>query len=179
MDLSLSIEPNSAQVNAEDLLAGPRTVTITGVEAGTVEQPVFVHLAEIADRTYRPSKSMRRVMVSGWGADASAYVGRRLTLYRDPDISFGRDVVGGIRISAMSDIAKPLSIALTISRGKRKTFAVAQLAPARDWLAELTTAGDNLDAVSALGSAAKAAGASADVLAAIRAEYTRLKEAAS
>jgi hypothetical protein len=177
MDLSLSIEPNSAQVNAEDLLAGPRTVTITGVEAGTVEQPVFVHLAEIADRTYRPSKSMRRVMVSGWGANASAYVGRRLTLYRDPDISFGRDVVGGIRISAMSDLAKPLSIALTISRGKRKTFAVAQLPPARDWLAELTTAGDNLDAVYALGIAAKQANAPTQIRDTIRAHYDQLKAA--
>ena len=52
MDLSSTIEPNSDQVNAEDLIAGPQTVTITGVEAGTADQPVFIHLAEFPGRTY-------------------------------------------------------------------------------------------------------------------------------
>ncbi len=67
MDLTRSIEPNSSQVNADDLIASDRTVTITGVEEGSAEQPVFVHLQEIPDRTWRPSKSMRRVLVAAWG----------------------------------------------------------------------------------------------------------------
>lgn len=164
MDLSQSIEPNSQQVNAEDLIASPRTVTITGVEAGTGEQPVFVHLQEFPGRTYRPSKSMRRLMVSAWGPEASAYTGRRLTLVRNPDIRFGKDVVGGIEISSMSHIDKPLTIALTVSRGKRRNFTVKPLATeapaapatsalpvevAEDWVASFNDASD-LPALQAL-----------------------------
>lgn len=127
LDISPTIEPNSDQVNADDLIAGPQTVTITDVTKGSSEQPVNVHLAEYPRRAYRPSKSMRRVLVAAWGTDAAAYVGRRLTLYRDPDITFGREKVGGIRISAMSGIDKPLTVPLTVSRGKKARVTVQPL----------------------------------------------------
>lgn len=116
MDLSQSIEPNSQQVNAEDFLAGARTVTITGVEQGSAEQPVFIHLAEFPGRTYRPSKTMRRVIVEAWDKDSSVYVGRRLRLFRNPEVRFGGAAVGGIQIEAMSDIDKPLNVALMVTR---------------------------------------------------------------
>ena len=127
MDLSHSIEPKSQQVNAEDFISGPMTVTITGVESGNSEQPVFVHLAEFPGRTYRPSKSMRRVMVAAWGADASIYTGRRMTLYRDPEVRFGSEAVGGIKISHLSHIDGPKSVPLIIKRGKSATFTVQPL----------------------------------------------------
>ena len=127
MDLTEAIVPNSQQVNADDLAASPRTVTITNVERGTDEQKVFVHLAEFPGRTYRPSKSMARVMVEMWGKESSTYTGRRLTLYRNPDITFGRDRVGGIEISHMSDIEKPKTFLLTKSRGVKRSFTVQPL----------------------------------------------------
>jgi len=127
MDLTETIAPKSDQINAEDLLTGPRTFTIEQVSAGSPEQPVNVHLVELPGRPYRPSKSMRRVMVSAWGADASAYAGRRLTLYRDPEVTFGRDKVGGIKISHLSHIDKKLTLALTTTRGKRAPFTVEPL----------------------------------------------------
>lgn len=127
MDLTESIAPKSDQLNADDLMAGPVTVTISEVVKGSPEQPVDVRLVEFPGRAYRPSKSMRRVMVSAWGKDASAYTGRRLTLYRNPDITFGREKVGGIEISHLSHIAKPLTVALTATRGKRRSFKVDPL----------------------------------------------------
>lgn len=127
MDLTDSIVPKSDQINAEDLLTGPRTFTITEVRGGSDEQPVNVHLAEFPGRPYRPSKSMRRVMVAAWGKEAAEYAGRRLTLYRDPEVTFGRDKVGGIKISHLSHIDKRLSIALTVTRGKRSPFVVEPL----------------------------------------------------
>jgi len=55
MNLSDSIIPKSDQLNAEDFLAAPRTVTIEKVTAGTAEQPVDVHLVEFPGaRTSRP-----------------------------------------------------------------------------------------------------------------------------
>jgi len=151
MDLSESIVPRSDQVNADDLMSGPRTVTITNVHAGNAEQPVDVELAEFPGRAYRPSKSMRRVLVMAWGPEASAYTGRRLTIYRDPEVMFGRDKVGGIKISHLSHIDKPLSVALTVTRGKRSLFVVQPLteAPARDWSAEIEAA-ETVEALRAL-----------------------------
>ena len=130
MDMTASIIPKSDQLNADDLISGPVTVTVDSVIAGNAEQPVDVHLVEFPGRAFRPSKSMRRVMVAAWGAETSAYTGRRMTLYRDPSIKFGKDEVGGIRISHMSDIDKTLKIALTVTRGKREPFVVAALADA-------------------------------------------------
>lgn len=130
LDISPTIEPNSDQLNADDLIAGPQTVTITDVTKGSSEQPVNVHLAEYPRRAYRPSKSMRRVLVAAWGTDAAAYIGRRITIYRDPDITFGREKVGGIRISAMSGIDKPLTVPLTVSRGKKSRVTIQPLADA-------------------------------------------------
>jgi len=127
MDLTERIAPRSDQLNADDLISGPVTVTIQEVVKGTAEQPVDVRLVEFPGRAYRPSKSMRRVMVMAWGADASAYTGRRLKLHRNPEITFGRDKVGGIEISALSNLDKPLTVALTATRGKRKNFTVQPL----------------------------------------------------
>ena len=47
-----------------------------------------------------------------------------MTLYRDPAVKFGGLEVGGIRISHMSDIAKPITMALTATRANRKPFTV-------------------------------------------------------
>ena len=124
MDLTQSIIPKSDQLNADDLMAGPATVTIESVTKGTPEQPVNVNLKEFPGRAYRPSKSMRRVMVVAWGAEASEYEGHQLTLYRNPEIVFGGKAVGGIEISHMSHISAPIKVALTTTRGKRKDFTV-------------------------------------------------------
>ena len=130
MDLSETIAPTSDQLNADDLLPGPRTFTVDRVSAGSAEQPVDVHLVESPGRPYRPSKSMRRVLVAAWGADSSAYAGRRLTLYRDPEVTFGRDKVGGLKISHLSHIEKRLAIALTVTRGRRAPHVIEPLTEA-------------------------------------------------
>jgi hypothetical protein len=132
MDLSDTIIPKSDQINAEDLLSGPRTVTITEVHAGgSAEQPVDIVLEEFGTgRVFRPSKTVRRILVAAWGSDASKYTGRRLTIYRDPNVKFGGQDVGGIRISHLSHIDKAMNIALTVTRGKRAPYVVHPLADA-------------------------------------------------
>lgn len=127
MDLTNTIEVDSSQLNADDLVVAPRTVTITGVSKGTAEQPVNFDLAEFPEKVYRPCKSMRRVLVFAWGPDASTYVGRKMTLFNDPSIRWGGVAVGGVRISHMSHIDKALTVALTETRGKRKPFRVEPL----------------------------------------------------
>lgn len=182
MDLTESIAPKSDQLNADDLIGGPVTVTIKEVTAGNPEQPVNVHLVEFPGRAYRPSKSMRRVMVLAWGPEASAYAGRRLTLYRNPEITFGKDKVGGIEISHLSNLEKPLTVALTATRGKRKSFTVQPLTEPeqRDWLEIAGQAEGDADTLRAIWTDARNAGAPAETLDTIRALATpRADEPAS
>jgi len=182
MDLTQSIAPRSDQLNADDLISGPITVTITDVREGAAEQPVDVILAEYPGRAYRPSKSMRRIIVMAWGSKSAAYTGHRLTLFRNPEITFGRDKVGGIEIAAMSHIAKPLTVALTATRGKRKNFTVQPLPDAqapkpsptatRDFRTEAAALTGNVDGLRALYMDAQAAGADPETLAHIKERAT-------
>src|SRR5690625_4607204 len=126
-DISKTIEPRSDQQNYEDYIAGPKVVTISAAKRGSQEQPVELHLEEFPGRPYKPNRSMRRVLVAMWGKDASKYVGRQLKLYGDPDVRFGGEAVGGIKIAAMSHIDKAQSIPLTVTRGKRRPFRVEPL----------------------------------------------------
>lgn len=127
MDITKTVEPKSDQLNYDDVASQPLTITIVEVKAGPPDQPVHLHNAEYPGRPYKPGKSMRRVLIAAWGTEASAYVGRRITLYGDPTIRFGSDAVGGIRIRALSHIQEPLTVALTVTRGKRAPFTVQPL----------------------------------------------------
>lgn len=171
MDIADTITPNSEQLNAEDLLVGPRTYTVTGVEKGTSEQPVFIHLAEVTGRTYRPGKSMRRVLAACWGTEASNYVGRRMTLFNDPTVMWAGKPVGGIRIRALSHIPEPVEINLTVTRGKRVPFTVQPIhTDVAEHLAALTAA-TTLEELQAAWVAADRAGVASDV------DVTALKDA--
>lgn len=132
LDMTESIAPRSDQMNAEDLLTGPRTFTIKEVRAHRSDtadgnaQP-FDYFLEEFPRPFRPSKTVRRILVTAWGKDANLHTGRRMTLYRDPDVKFGGQDVGGIRVSHLSHIEKPLKLALTVTRGKRASHVVQPL----------------------------------------------------
>lgn len=130
MDMTPTLEAKSNQLTSDDLIAGPKTIVVTKVAAGNNEQPVAISYEGDQGRPWYPCKSMRRVLVAAWGADAKDYVGRSLTLFRDPEVSYGGMKVGGIRISHLSDLDGPLSIALTVTRQKRAPYKVQPLAPA-------------------------------------------------
>ena len=129
MDMSLTVTPKSDQTNADDLIAGPRTITITRVNAneGNVEQPVNVYFDGDNGKPFRPCKSMRRVMIAVWGVDTKDYVGRSMTIYRDPEVTWGGMKVGGIRISHMSHMDGEQVLALTATKSSRKPFKVRPL----------------------------------------------------
>ena len=128
-DMTKTITPNSDQLNADDLIAGPRTIKITRVVLkDSKDQPVDVFFEGDNNKPYRPGLSMRRVMVNFWGPDSDAYAGRSMTLYCDPSITFGKDRVGGIRISHMSHLDKTMKMMLTTKRARKNEFTVLPLA---------------------------------------------------
>ena len=130
MDMTPTLEAKSNQLTSDDLIAAPKTITVTKVTAGSNEQPVAISYDGDQGKPWYPCKSMRRVLVAAWGADAKGYIGRSMTLFRDPEVSYSGIKVGGIRISHLSHLDSPLSIALTVTRQKRAPYKVQPLAKA-------------------------------------------------
>ena len=126
MDISEMLVGKSDQIDNVDLLSGPRDFTITGVSKGNPDQPLDITVAEF-DRAWRPGLTMRRLLAHIWGKDASLYVGRRVRLYRDAEVTFGKDKTGGTRISHASHMDKSVTVSLPTSKGKFGAFTVAPL----------------------------------------------------
>ena len=127
--LRKSIEAKSDQLNADDLIAGPITVKITGVRRGkTPEQPIAIELDGNKEKPYLPCKGMRRLLIAAWTDDPKTWVGKRMTLYRNPDVMYGGVKLGGIEISSMSDIPPELQIMRTVRRGVKTPLTIKRLA---------------------------------------------------
>ncbi|WIA95831.1 hypothetical protein [Curtobacterium sp. MCBA15_004] len=169
MDITEALAPNSDQLDAIELVE-PRTFTIdTGSRLGKRERKVVVEIRLVDfDRVWRPSKGMLDVLAACWGKDGKQWVGRRVTLYRDENVMYGREKRGGTRISHLSHIDGPRDVTIRASgEGRTQQWHVEPLAaptPPRNWIAELEQAGTDLDALRALHAAARTAGAGKDVL---------------
>lgn len=127
-DLRDTIIPKSDQLNADQLIGGPMTITVTDVRrGGGDEQPIIIHYEGENGRPYKPCKSMRRILVFAWGNDGAEWIGRSMTLYNRLDVKFGGQEVGGIRISHLSHIEKDIAISLTATRGKKEPARIKKL----------------------------------------------------
>jgi hypothetical protein len=132
MDLTKALAPKSDQLDFADLDgAPPQVFTITSVsENGTEladQQPVNIGLAEFP-RVWRPSKGMLRVLADNWGHDVKVWIGRRVELYGDPEVYFGKEKRGGTRISRLSHITKAKQT-LVNPRGGRGAYWSAKPLP--------------------------------------------------
>ncbi|MBZ2197248.1 hypothetical protein [Occultella gossypii] len=130
MDITDALAPTSDQLDAVELV-NPRTFTIdTGSRLGKREGKTVAEIRLVNfDRVWRPSKGMLDVLAGCWGTDAKAWVGRSVTLYCDPEVMFGPNKVGGVRISHLSHIDKARTLSIRASgQGKRKDWHVEPLA---------------------------------------------------
>jgi hypothetical protein len=151
MNLADTIIPKSDQLNADDLISGTVTIKVTAIKGSNEpQQPVSIHYEGDNGKPYKPCKSMRRVLVSAWGANGGEYVGRSMTLYRDDSVLFGGIAVGGIRISHLSHIEKDLTLALTVSRASRKPYTVKPLVVAEPTAIDPTDAIADINAATTL-----------------------------
>lgn len=127
-DLRATIIPKSDQLNAEQLLGGPMTITVSDVSVGGGEdQPVTVHYHGDAGRPFKPCKTMRKLLIMAWGQDGREWIGKAMTLYNDQAVRFGGMDVGGIRISHLSHIKGQIKASLTATKGKKAQFVVDAL----------------------------------------------------
>lgn len=121
-----SIVAKSDQLNSEDLIAGPITVTVTQVSRGDKKQPINVHI-DGGHQVYKPCKSMRRCLIAIWSDDSSKWVGQKLTLFTDPSVVYAGVKVGGLRISHMSGLDNTRTLMLTKTRGEKAEVTILPL----------------------------------------------------
>lgn len=127
-DMTPTIEPKATELTADHLLTGPRTIKITGVEISPgTERPVTISYERDGGLPFKPCKTVSRILVNAWGPDASKYIGRSITLFRDPTVKWGGLAVGGLRPSHLSHIDGPLTMALTMTKGSKKPLTVQPL----------------------------------------------------
>lgn len=129
MDLSKTIIAKSDQLNADDLITGPRTFTVVEVRPGSEEQPVSIVLAEWPrNRPFKPSKTVQRILAYCWGAETDDWPkGARMTLFRDEKVKWAGEEVGGIRVSHLSHINGRQKIALQESKHKKSLHTIDPL----------------------------------------------------
>lgn len=151
-DMSDTIKPNSEQLNSEDLLLGPITVTITGVARGSAEQPIAVSI-DGGHMPFMPCKTVRRCLISCWGKNGADWVGKRMELFCDKSVTYAGVQVGGIRVSKVSGIDTAVSLMLSTKRGKRAPAIIHPLAEQEHYPAGMFDA--NLQAWSELLEAGK------------------------
>lgn len=137
LDMSRFVEAKSDQLNADDLIGNPRTITVTRVTGCDGDQPIAIHYEGDNGKPFKPCKTIRRVLLAVWGRNAADYAGRSMTLYRDDSVQFGGLNVGGIRISHMSHIDKKTVVVVMKTKGKKAGIEVSPLAVAKqdatDW----------------------------------------------
>lgn len=152
MDVSAAIVAKSDQLNAIDLVGRDVTVTIIDVKPGPADQPVHIITdAYGPSRPWKPSKTALRDIVQVWGTDSTVWVGRRLTLWNDPEVLWAGQAVGGVRIRAMSHIDKAFEAKHVITRGKTKKVMIQ---PLGDAPAPVATGDDVARALTAIHAAA-------------------------
>jgi len=128
VDMSKHIVRKTDQMNAEDLLGGPRTITIRDIkETSSNEQPISLYFEGDNNKPYKPNLSMRKILLACWGRDGRAYIGRSMTLFNDPTVKWAGQAVGGLRISHLSHIDRQKTVPITVTRGVKKPFKVAVL----------------------------------------------------
>ena len=128
VDVTKYTYSQGVQTNADDLVAAPRTVVVTAVEeTGDAKQPLAVRYEGDNGKPFIPCLTMRKLIAALWGGESDEWIGRSMTLFRDPSIKFGPDTPGGVRISHMSGIEKTVSVQLLEKRGKRRQYTIVPL----------------------------------------------------
>ena len=126
LDLSGTIKAKSDQLNADDLVAGPITVQVEGINlTKDPKQPVHIFYYGCENKPFKPCLTVRRILIALWGVDGNQWANKWMNLYVDATVSFGNQKnIGGIRVDAVSHIASTATISLTVSRGKKQHFTI-------------------------------------------------------
>lgn len=105
--MKITVETRSDQLNAQDFLSGPKTFTVEAVKPGTGPNGLYDVVLQGETRLWRPPKTVIDVMNALWGDEDTDWMGKRVALYCEESVSFGKSEVGGIRVCGASGITEP------------------------------------------------------------------------
>lgn len=126
-DIGDTLAPKSEQLDAIELIDGPRIFTVKSVSVNKdAEQPVRIYFEEFP-RPWRPGVNQRRVLKHCWGRKSSTWTGRKMKLFYDPEVIYGKSKPGGTRISHLSHIDGPMDAPVLLSQGRPDTYHVEPL----------------------------------------------------
>lgn len=131
VDMTQFVEAKSDQLNSDDLLGttaeNGKIITVRKVVGNDGDQPISIYYEGDNNKPFKPCKTIRRVLLGVWGKFANDYVGRSMMIYRDDSVTFGGLAVGGIRISQMSHIDKPVVVVVMKTKGKKAGIKIEPL----------------------------------------------------
>jgi len=123
---------STTQISTSDFTT-PLVITIRGFESVPAEKddkdprPKWKIFSHEFNRPYMPCVKMRRLLEQAWQKPNPAWIGRKMRLYIDPKVSYGkRKNIGGIRINALSHWTGG-TITVEAGRGTEETHRVASL----------------------------------------------------
>jgi hypothetical protein len=131
IDLTPHTQADSDCIVAADLATGPKTILITNVTVISKDKKgIEIHYEGMGGKPYRPCKSMLRLLCELWETkNGEEFIGRGITLYREPNCLYQGQLTPGIRICAMSHILKSVTVLVTEKRGKANKYEIAPLTP--------------------------------------------------
>lgn len=173
LDIRHTIVPKSDQLNADQMLAGPMTVTVERVSVSKSEQPVTIHYVGDGGRPFKPCLTMRKVLALAWGTDANKWPGKSMRLYNDPSVRWGNAEVGGVRISHLSDIPSDIKVSLAATKGKKVQYEIKRMPDGDAQFIAAIKAAETVDALKEAFAAAYRATKAEDRRASFKAEYDR------
>lgn len=128
IDVTKMCAAKSDQINAIDLISGPRIAKITDVKIFTeTDQPVHVVLDGDTKRPWKCSKTSVRTLAALYSNDASKWIGKHIEIYCDETVLWGGQPVGGVRQSKAEGIKSPKRLQLTKSRQKKESVVINPL----------------------------------------------------
>lgn len=129
VDISKSLEAKSDQLNAVDLIGSDLTIRIRAINYSEgADQALSIFFEGDNNKPWKPSKGMRRILAGAWGTETDKWINRHARLRFDASVTWAGKEVGGIRISALSDIDKKgLTFVIALNRKSREPYSVEYL----------------------------------------------------
>ncbi|GAW36981.1 hypothetical protein RA2_04056 [Roseovarius sp. A-2] len=153
IDITKTMVGKTDQLNAYDLLSGPRTIRIRDVKLDekNPQQPLWLYFDGDDGKPWKPALTVRRILGLVWGLDASKWIGLHCTIWCDPKVRFGGADVGGIRVLEMEGLTQPRTLNLATARNARGNFTVKPLrveanTTASKWRERLLAVAESKDA---------------------------------
>ena len=127
-DLDKALSAKSDQLNADDLIGENRTIKLTDVIITlNADQKINISFEGDDNKPWRPSKTQGRIMKAIWGRNEKEWIGKRVTIFRNPGVRWGGQEVGGVFISHIEGIDKPTKLVLAESKSRKASITVLPL----------------------------------------------------